>query len=260
MKAQKLFLLLIFLALFEQNLNIQMIASDITCSDIYVNDYRQQSEEYLVNNISTTYSLGAYDDIQSVPTAPKLMTPSNNSSQSPEKVDFIWMPATPNVTLYCFELAKTENFANAYVDSSITAVSTSVLNLEGDTKYWWRVKAFNSDGWGPYSAIRTFTTKPSTDVIEKNNAAEQILVYPNPASTTLNIDFGELVNVQCEALIYRIALFDLSGVIVYETFFNYFRELRNILSLELNSLSEGYFSLVIYGNKEIRAIPLVILK
>ncbi|MCX6164918.1 MAG: right-handed parallel beta-helix repeat-containing protein, partial [Ignavibacteriae bacterium] len=73
---------------------------------------------------------------------------SDNKSDNAETVTNYWLEYTTDST-----------FATGVVkDSSLTDTTKSVTGLSYNTKYWWRVKAKNSIGWGVFSNIWNFKT------------------------------------------------------------------------------------------------------
>jgi hypothetical protein len=62
------------------------------------------------------------------------------------------------VSRYWFEIATDSLFAFAVVDSSVADTTHEVTSLAVGTRYWWRVKAYNGAGWGPFSQTWSFTT------------------------------------------------------------------------------------------------------
>jgi hypothetical protein len=47
-------------------------------------------------------------------------------------------------------------FQAAAVDSTVQDTSLTLDSLEGGTTYWWRVRAHNGGGWGPFGSSRSF--------------------------------------------------------------------------------------------------------
>ena len=116
-----------------------------------------------------------------------LITPANNAVNQPiASLLFNWTKATtqtlpfsvfPHLTInntfkqppaqpftisnYWYALY-TDTTAAAYlVDSTLTDTTKTVSGLTNNTNYWWKVKAKNEVGWGPFSGYFKFTTIPA---------------------------------------------------------------------------------------------------
>lgn len=165
-------------------------------------------------------SLEYKSNIQSLPSAPNLVLPLNNASVNYSKVTFVWTKAEPAVTRYQLDLAKDNSFTNVYSDSSIVATGksqekTDVYDLEPNTQYWWRIRAYNSDGWGPFSTVRTFETRPlSIEEYSIDKHSTYFEIIPIPANSTIairlkNIDILKQINDEI-----AIKIYDLNGNIL----------------------------------------------
>lgn len=138
-----------------------------------------------------------------------LIYPANNAVELPLNVSFAWMKAiesapfrknfintesdihslnisgsTDYVSNYWFEMASdTINLTGLIRDTLLTDSIKTVNSLSGNTTYYWRVKAKNEAGWGPFSTWWKFTTisglPPSPPVlIFPANNAQNIVVNP----------------------------------------------------------------------------------
>jgi photosystem II stability/assembly factor-like uncharacterized protein len=128
-----------------------------------------------------------------LPTAPILIEPVNNAELSSDTVKFVWHKSYAEVTNYLFELDTTDQFsAPVFSDSTITDTTLLYTSLSLNEKYWWRVKALNSIGWGNFSEVRTFNTIV-TNLEDKNQlpivfSLEQN--YPNPFNPVTMIRYS----------------------------------------------------------------------
>ena len=93
------------------------------------------------------------------PPAPSLTSPANLASAQPTTVTFNWSAVT-GATEYHFQLATDSTFATGLIknDSSLTSNSRTVVGLAIYTKYFWRVRAKNTGGFGAYSSTWSFLT------------------------------------------------------------------------------------------------------
>jgi CSLREA domain-containing protein len=91
------------------------------------------------------------------PAAPVLTSPANNATVNTPPV-LSWQPVS-GATIYVVEIARDANFTQ--IITSIPIVVGTSANAPGGLnsmeKYYWRVRASNSDGVsGPFSAVRIF--------------------------------------------------------------------------------------------------------
>jgi hypothetical protein len=134
-----------------------------------------------------------------LPSQVVLLSPIHAAVLTSGNVKFTWRQSQPEISGYWFEIAADSSMKNAVIDSTIQAMDTTkvVLNLIDKRTYWWRVRAKNVGGWGPFSAQRRFGIEVPVSV----EAAADISMptefslrqnYPNPlresaftASTTI---------------------------------------------------------------------------
>jgi uncharacterized protein YjdB len=92
------------------------------------------------------------------PTAPKLSSPTNNSTGLPTTLKLSWT-AVSTAQSYMVEVSKNSDFSSLVASSkSLTGNEFNVTGLQEDTSYFWRVRASNSAGNSPYSTVWTFKT------------------------------------------------------------------------------------------------------
>lgn len=130
-----------------------------------------------------------------------LLSPANNSIEQPLNITFTWMKAMetlkkmePNfrskdiftgnllfgekgsvdaISRYWFEIVTdTVSMAGIISDTTLTDTVKSLTGLTAMTNYYWRVKALNEVGWGPFSSWWKFTT------ISGLPPSPPVLIYP----------------------------------------------------------------------------------
>jgi len=122
-----------------------------------------------------------------LPSQVVLLSPIHATVLTTGNVKFIWRQSQPEISGYWFEIAADSSMKNAVIDSTLKATDTTkvVLNLTDKKTYWWRVRAKNVAGWGPFSEQRRF----GIDVPVSVEAAADISIptefslrqnYPNP--------------------------------------------------------------------------------
>jgi photosystem II stability/assembly factor-like uncharacterized protein len=136
---------------------------------------------------STVWS---FTTIVSLPAQVQLLSPANGAIVG-DSVTFLWHRSQPEVDRYWFELSPDSTFTFTSVDSMLTD-TTTLRGFTSGGQYWWRVKAHNAAGWGPFSAVRTFTVVivgvevapqvPKVFALEQN--------YPNPFNPATLIKYG----------------------------------------------------------------------
>jgi hypothetical protein len=100
--------------------------------------------------------------------APTLVSPSNGASQQPLTVSLSWI-ASPGSTMYDIEMALDPNIATRIVvDSTTTTTSVTVGPLNRKTRYYWRVRARNSQVTSLFSPAWTFRTVVTAPKPPKN--------------------------------------------------------------------------------------------
>ncbi len=89
-------------------------------------------------------------------------------------VTFTWAEVE-EATVYHLQLSTDANFASLVVNDSTVADSTlKVQSLAEEMQYYWRVRAKNTFGWGPYSTTLTFgvgSLPAAPELIEPANEA-----------------------------------------------------------------------------------------
>ncbi len=127
-----------------------------------------------------------------LPSAPVLVSPANSEVIDSSSVLFVWQQSLPQVSKYSIELDTTDQFSNPIVNSDVTDTTYLFSGLLTGKNYWWRVRAFNSNGWGNFSEVRTFSTLlvgvddesqiPTKFSLEQN--------YPNPFNPSTTISYS----------------------------------------------------------------------
>jgi hypothetical protein len=108
-----------------------------------------------------------------VPAAVQLALPATGATGIVMQSALTWT-ATSTAATYQVQVSVGAAFSNNTIDvSGVTVTSYSLSALAGGTVYYWRVRAANTAGNGPWSAVRSFTTAPTTGGSE--GASTQLL-------------------------------------------------------------------------------------
>jgi len=118
--------------------------------------------------------------IESVPPAPLLLTPADNATAVALTPTFSWN-VTERATSYTLQISESSTFSTSTVNKpGIFSTTYSGTELENGKTYYWRVRAENTGGSGPWSESRVFTTQylPAAKVVLSNpaDAAKNVAV------------------------------------------------------------------------------------
>ena len=111
----------------------------------------------LPNNIVTL--IQDKGGLPTVPDPPTLTYPQNGATNIDSKTDKFKWNKDINANKFQIMVAKDNAYSNVVIDKSdLTKAEQVMTDLEGSKTYYWRVKAWNSIGWGNWSESWNFTT------------------------------------------------------------------------------------------------------
>lgn len=87
-----------------------------------------------------------------------LASPANEDIDISLTERLIWQ-AEANATSYNVQVATNVSFSNIIIDETISDTFITLFNVDGETNYFWRVKAINSCNEGGFSPVFSFTTE-----------------------------------------------------------------------------------------------------
>jgi hypothetical protein len=130
-----------------------------------------------------------FETVGGLPNQVKLVSPTNDGWARRDSVVCRWN-LVPGATRYAVEWTQDPFFAFPDMDSTLTDTVT-VLSLDLG-QYFWRARAGNVAGWGPYSDIRNFNTSLTRieDVDRTPNAVRLMQNYPNPFNPSTSIEYA----------------------------------------------------------------------
>ncbi|MBN1980254.1 MAG: polysaccharide deacetylase family protein [Chitinivibrionales bacterium] len=104
----------------------------------------------------------SFSTIPPLPAAPLLTSPGNGSQNIDSRPQLIWN-SVPGINNYHVQTARDSLFSSVVsADSTLTGCAKIVGPLTGGSKYYWRVRARNNVGVGPWSAVWHFSVTPTS--------------------------------------------------------------------------------------------------
>jgi hypothetical protein len=135
----------------------------------------------------------AYTFTTGTPTAPLQVYPPPATPGLPINLTFVWN-TVPTATSYRLQLAIGGDYTTPAVDSSgITDTSALVTGLALNRIYYWRVRAVNAIGSGPWSNSSNFRTYTSVELTQMEGLPSEFELsqnYPNPFNPTTSIQIS----------------------------------------------------------------------
>ncbi len=110
-----------------------------------------------------------------LPATVTLVSPINGAIITSDSVQLVWNESSPVVDRYWLEGDTDSLFSTPFIDSLLTDTTDTVTPLHNNSTFWWRVRAHNSHGWGPFGEIRSFF------VYQEIPGAPLLLAPPNGA-------------------------------------------------------------------------------
>jgi len=183
---------------------------------------------------SGPWSVRWYFRVVTLPPAPNLVAPPNNSTNQSPTVTLDW-DSLASANTYRIQLATDSLFNSVVYDTS--GVSRSYLQMRpgillANVKYYWKVNATNLAGTGPWSVIWNFRVNPTGLYQYTSSIPNEFKLhynYPNPFNPITKIRFDIPKNTYVQ-----IRIFDLTG--------------KEIMKLINENLSSGAYEVLWNAN------------
>jgi hypothetical protein len=132
------------------------------------------------------------------PAAVQPHLPPNASTSNGVPTAFAWL-SNSGAARYELTISTSSDFASLVVDDSSRVDTTAVVGgLDWSATYFWRVRAGNMAGWGPFGPARSFTTLAPPPPVQ--------LVYPQDSSSGIAVPATFRWNPSPTATSYRFEL------------------------------------------------------
>ncbi len=160
---------------------------DITSKNYYLitDNVPDESKYYVVtaldhnNNESVISNVFQFQPNIAQPDQPELQFPLAGSNDAGDTVIVVWNYAQ-NASTYHLQVSKDNSFTSTIVNADgIVDTFYQFTGLNGETEYFWRVKAKNLAGESGYSQTFSFTTA---------FPAAPALIYPTDVTTNIELD------------------------------------------------------------------------
>lgn len=133
-----------------------------------------------------------------LPAAPLLLTPLDSAVNVPRNPFFDWTTVA-GANTYRIQVDDDPNFGSPVINAVVgtSQYQTPPNTLNNNTRYYWRVRAINTSGEGPWSVVRTFLTvsqaPPPPVLVSPTNGQQNV-------SLTVTLDW----NASAGATSYRV--------------------------------------------------------
>ena len=137
----------------------------------YFNDSENQQNQTDIGNFTVKSTL---------PSAPVLLQPENNSTTTNRTPEFTWNNSNDldgDALTYNLVVDDNANFSSPVINQTAiteTANSTSydsTTKLDVDTTYFWRVRAHDGTGYGSFSSVSNFTVESAVSLVCVNDGS-----------------------------------------------------------------------------------------
>ena len=126
------------------------------------------------------------------PDAPLLISPADETAQSPDAVTLIWHSRIHTAS-YTVEVSEAADFSDLLVSESSSDTAFTLTDLPASTTFYWHVYGTNVAGDGDCSEARQFTTSASSSDEGQTGSIPTryalLPAYPNPFNPRTTITY-----------------------------------------------------------------------
>ena len=206
-------------------------------------------------SFSAWSSTWAFTTVIQIPTdLPVLVKPEDKKDGTPIDISFEW-DQVARAEVYEFQLSTEENMSKLELNDTLVISNSRYLSgLKNLTTYYWRVRAKNFSGTGPWSETRSFTTiinSVDDQIIEKYNAS----ISPNPTNADAIISFNLKVYSNV-----RISLYSSDGAIIRDLSNTSYEAGLQQYNIDTKTMPNGYYFVKLTINKESMVLKLIVTK
>ncbi|MCX7877155.1 MAG: YCF48-related protein [Ignavibacteria bacterium] len=147
--------------------------------------------------------------VTSPPVAPPVLISPPNGAIGQSLTPLLDWNDVVNADGYRVNLSNDSLFNTVLIDTNVTVSNYSVRAglLSGNVTYYWRVRAFNSGGSGPWSLTWRFTTQPIGIIKYNSEIPDRFMLHqniPNPFNPITKIRFDVPKRINANIAIYNI--------------------------------------------------------
>jgi photosystem II stability/assembly factor-like uncharacterized protein len=144
---------------------ISTIDSTLADTSVTINGLSDNSTYYWRVRAHNSAGYGPFSETRSfsvdlptpIPSAVALLSPNDGATVIADSTELRWNTATPDIDRYWAEYSTDSLFGISTIDSTLADTSVTINGLSDNTTYYWRVRAHNSSGYGPFSETRSFS-------------------------------------------------------------------------------------------------------
>lgn len=168
---------------------------------------------------------------------PRLYLPENNTQHTDVSLNLYWHRIDGG-DYYTLELGKDPGFFTmVHKWDTLTETQQDIYDLDNNTQYFWRVRAYRADGDAGWSDTWNFTTELSTAVAgEFDRNSFGLWIFPNPAQ-----NFAEIRYYLPYSQSVEIAVYDSEGREVIPAEVKTGVSGEQVLNVNVSSLSAGKY-------------------
>ena len=129
----------------------------------------------------------------SLPGTVTLLLPAADALVGRDSLVLSWRRTGPMVTRYCLEYSVDSAFTLVRMDSTLIDTTAIITVMVKNTTHYWRVRARNVSGWGPFPPARRFLRTATGVAVHGQEIPDRWVLeqnYPNPFNPTTIIRFG----------------------------------------------------------------------